>query len=54
MNYRDYKYFEKDKFRTNLLSEFGKANIKEKENGLNNLLNVCKRILDIHAPQEQK
>ena len=26
VNYRDYKYFGNDKFRTDLLSEFGKAN----------------------------
>ena len=54
VNYRDYKYFENDRFRTDLLSEFGKANIEEKENGLNNLLSACKRILDIHAPHKQK
>ena len=53
-NYRDYKNFENDKFRTDLLSQFGKANIEEKENELNNLLNVCKRILDIHTPGKQK
>ena len=52
--YRDYKHFENDKFRTDLLSELGKANIEENENGLNNLLNACKRILDIHAPRKQK
>ena len=52
--YRDYKHFENDKFRTDLLSEFGKANIEENENGLNNLLNACIRILDIHAPRKQK
>ena len=39
-NYRDHKYFENDRFRTDLLSQFGKANIKENENGLNNLLNA--------------
>ena len=54
VNYRDYKYFENDKFRTDLLSEFVKANIKEKENRLNNFLNACKRILDIHVPRKQK
>ena len=54
VNYRDYKYFENDKFSTNLLSEFGKANIEEKENGLNNLPNACKIILDIQAPRKQK
>ena len=54
VNYRDYEYFQNDKFRIDLLSEFVKAKIKEKKNGLNNLLNACKRILDIHAPQKQK
>ena len=51
--YRDYKHFENDKFRTGLLSELGKANIEENDNGLNNLLNACIRILDIHAPRKQ-
>ena len=53
VNYRDYKYFEND-FRTDLLSEFGKANIEEKVNRLNNLLDACKRILDIYVPRKQK
>ena len=53
VNYRDYKHFENDKFRIDLLSEFDKANIEGKENGLNNLLNACKRILDIHARRKQ-
>ena len=39
---------------TDLLSEFGEANIEEKENGLNNLVGACKRILDIHAPRKLK
>ena len=54
MNYKDYKYCENARFRTDLLSEFHKANTEQKENGLNNLLNACKRILDIHAPRKQK
>ena len=54
VNYRDYKHFENHKFRTDLLSELSKANIEENENGLNNLNNACKRILDIHAPRKQK
>ena len=36
------------------MSECGKANIEEKENRLNNLLNAYKRLLDIHAPRKQK
>ena len=36
VNYRDYKYFEYDRFRTDLFSEFDKANIEEEQkNGLN-------------------
>ena len=50
---RDYRCFENDSLRTDLFSELGKANMEENENGLNNLLNVCKRILDIHAPRKQ-
>ena len=36
------------------MPEFGKANLEEKENGSNNLLNACKRMLDIHASRKQK
>ena len=54
VNYRDYKYFENNRFRTDLLSQSGKANIEEKENGINSLLNACKRTLDIDAPRKQK
>ena len=54
MNYRDQKYFENSRFKTDLLSELGKTNTKEKENELNNLLNACKRILNIHVPHKTK
>ena len=47
VNYRDYKYLESDRFKTDVLSESGKANIEENENGLYNFLDACKRILDI-------
>ena len=40
VNYRDYKHFKTDKCRTDLLSKLGKANIEEKETGLNNLMHV--------------
>ena len=52
VNYRDYKYFVNDRFKIDLLSKLDKANIEEKENGLSNLLNACKRILDILAPRK--
>ena len=54
VSYRDYKYFENNRFRTDLLSEFGKSDIEEKDNELSNLLNAYKRILDIHASRKQK
>ena len=54
VNYRVYKNFENDKFRTDILSEFGKSNIEENKNEFNNLLNACKKILDINAPRKQK
>ena len=43
-NYKDYKYFENERFRTDLLSELGKVNIEQKENGLNSFFNACKTI----------
>ena len=54
VNYRDYKYFENYRFRAELLSELSKANIEENEEGLNDFLNTCKRILDRQAPRKQK
>ena len=54
VNYRDYKYFENYRFRTDLLSELSKANIEENEEGLSDFLSTCKRILDLHAPRKQK
>ena len=54
MKYRDYIYFANDRFRIDLLSELGKANIEEKEEELNTLLSASKRILVIHAPRKLK
>ena len=42
VNYRDYKYFENCRYRTNLLSELSKVNIEENEERLNYFLNKCK------------
>ena len=41
-------------FRINLMSELRRVNKEEDENGLNNFLDACKRILEIHAPPKQK
>lgn len=43
VNYREYNCFENDRFRVYLLLELGNANIEEKRNGLNKVLNVCKK-----------
>ena len=54
VTYRDYKYFENSRFRSDLLSELSKTNIGENEEGLSDFLNMCKRILYLHAPRKQK
>ena len=41
VNYRDYKYFEKCRFRADLLSELSNANIQQNEERLSNFLNTC-------------
>lgn len=43
MNYIDYKYFENDRLRTDLVSKLGKADIEENENGSKNFLDACKK-----------
>ena len=54
VNYRNYKYFENDRLKIDLLSELGQINIEENENGLSNFLYACKRTLDIHTLCKQK
>ena len=46
--------FEDDRFRIDLLSELGKVNIEENENGLHKFLDGCKRILNIRGQRKQK
>ena len=36
------------------MSELSKANTEENEEGLGDLLNTCKRTLDLHVPRKQK
>ena len=36
------------------LIELNKAKIEEKEEGLGDFLNTCKKNLDLHAPRKQK
>ena len=44
VKYRDYKYFENEIFKINLLSILGKVNKEENENGFNNFLDACKKM----------
>ena len=44
VKYRDYKYFENEIFKTDLLSILGKVNKEENENGFNNFLDARKRM----------
>ena len=44
VKYRDYKYFENEIFKTDLLSILGKVNKEENENGFNNFLDACKKM----------
>ena len=43
MNYRSYKYFEKNKFSEELLSELCNANIKKSNDGFSDFIDVCKQ-----------
>ena len=44
VKYRDYKYFENEIFKIDLLSILGKVNKEENENEFNNFLDACKRM----------
>ena len=48
INYRDYKRFQNNVFREELLSELPNVNIDEK--CFSNFLDICKEILNHHAP----
>ena len=54
VNYRDYKYTENGRFRTDVLSQLSKANIEENEVGLSDFLKTCKGTLNIRALQKRK
>ena len=54
INYRDYRRFQNDVFREELLSELLNVNIGENEEGFSNFLDICKKNLNYHAPCKQK
>ena len=54
INYRQYKRFQDDLFREELLSELLELNTDENEESFSNFLNICKKILNYHVPCKQK
>ena len=54
INYTDYESFQNDVVRKELLSELLKVNIDGNEEGFSNFPDICKKILNYHAPCKQK
>ena len=54
INYRDYRRFQNDVFREELLSELLNVSIGENEEGFSNFLDICKKHVNYHAPCKQK
>ena len=54
INYRDYRRFQNDAFREELLSEFLNVNIGENEEGFSNFLEIGKKNVNYHAPCKQQ
>ena len=50
INYRDYRRFQNDVFREELLSELLNVSIGENEEGFSNFLEICKKNVNYHAP----
>ena len=54
MNYRDYKHFNNERFRDDLLSEISNSYLEFDNNSLDKVFNMCRSTLDQHAPRKQK
>ena len=54
INVRDYRRFQNDMFRDELLSELLNVSIGESEEGFSNFLDICKKNVNYHAPCKQK
>ena len=54
INYRDYRRFQNDVFREELLSELLDVSIGENEEDFSNFLDICKKNVNHHAPCKQK
>ena len=54
INYRDYKSFENNFFRKELLYELSNVTLGENANGFEEFIKICYKILNHHVPTKQK
>ena len=54
INYKDYRRFQNDVFREEVLSELLDVSIGENEEDFSNFLDICKKNVNYHAPCKQK
>ena len=54
LNYKDYKHFNNERFRDDLLSEISNSYLEFDNNNFDEFFNMCQSTLDQHAIQKQK
>ena len=54
INYRDYKHFNNERFRCDLMSELSNTKLEFNNNSFTEFFNICRSTLDQHAPRKQK
>ena len=54
INYRDYKHFQNENFRGDLLLRLSKLNIKNNDDGFTGFIETCMETVNQHAPCKQK
>ena len=54
INYRDYKHFNNERFRDDLLSEISNSYLEFDNNSFDEFFKMCRSTLDQHAPRKQK
>ena len=54
INYREYKHFNNDRYRNELLYEISNSCLNFDDTGFNDFFDICRSILDQHAPRKQK
>ena len=53
-NYRDYKHFNNERFRDDLMSEISTSHLEFDKNSFDKFFNMCQSTLDQHASRKQK